>query len=130
MAQGDPAKNGRKAGSKKRGRAKGPAVSAEQPHGGEQQRFPVCHKGKTLVLPLPAVLAHLDHGDTAGTCGSLQGGACVSLLQICHPSFNPCCDKAACAAAQKDEGSALHFCLDKGCTSDQECLTRYPDDPD
>jgi hypothetical protein len=75
MAQADPAKNGRKAAGKKRGRAKGPAVSPEQPLGGDQQRFPACHKRKTLVLPLPAVLAHLDHGDTAGTCGSLQGGA-------------------------------------------------------
>src|SRR3712207_96217 len=30
---------------------------------------PICHKGKTLYLPDPAIEAHLDnHGDSLGVC--------------------------------------------------------------
>jgi hypothetical protein len=34
-----------------------------------QNKVAVCHKGKnTLMLPEPAVQAHLNHGDTLGPC--------------------------------------------------------------
>ncbi len=28
----------------------------------------ICHKGKTMELPEPAVQAHLGHGDSLGPC--------------------------------------------------------------
>lgn len=31
-------------------------------------RFPICHRGHTLELPLPAFIAHLLHGDRPGPC--------------------------------------------------------------
>ena len=31
-------------------------------------RVPVCHKGHTIVIPEPAIPAHLMHGDTIGAC--------------------------------------------------------------
>ena len=33
-----------------------------------QDKVMVCHKGKTMELPAPAVKAHLNHGDTVGAC--------------------------------------------------------------
>jgi len=33
-----------------------------------KNKVPICHKGKTKNVPLPAVAAHLAHGDTAGPC--------------------------------------------------------------
>jgi hypothetical protein len=32
---------------------------------------PICHKGKTLYLPDPAIGAHLGHGDSLGVCGEV-----------------------------------------------------------
>jgi hypothetical protein len=34
-----------------------------------QNKVEVCHKGKkTLLIPEPAVAAHIGHGDTVGPC--------------------------------------------------------------
>lgn len=30
--------------------------------------FTICHKGKNMTLPLSAIPAHIDHGDTWGPC--------------------------------------------------------------
>ncbi len=48
-------------------------VAAAQPdkakaYGYGLERQPICHKGKTLYLPKPAIGAHLGHGDTSGVC--------------------------------------------------------------
>ena len=32
------------------------------------QRVAVCHNGHTIMIPPPAVPAHLAHGDTLGPC--------------------------------------------------------------
>ncbi len=47
-----------------------PAVGQQSPPVGQQSppRVTICHKGKTLTLPQPAVQAHLRHGDTLGPC--------------------------------------------------------------
>ncbi len=47
-----------------------PAVGKQSPPVGEQSppRVTICHKGKTLTLPEPAVQAHLGHGDMLGPC--------------------------------------------------------------
>ena len=52
-----------------------PAVSQDSPPVGEQSppRMAVCHNPgrpgqKTLILPAPAVEAHLRHGDLPGPC--------------------------------------------------------------
>ena len=43
-----------------------------------QGKIPVCHKGQTLFLPPPAVLAHVLHGDTLGPCEE------PVKIPICH----------------------------------------------
>jgi hypothetical protein len=106
--------------------------------GADQPKVPVCHKGKTLLLPYPAVPAHLDHGDTLGSCGTSltqpppPTGGCTPLLQICWPTWlggNPCCDaNAECHYVNGDVPA--FFCLDAnkaGCTSDTECRARFTD---
>jgi hypothetical protein len=131
LAQADPATTGRKAGATSRGRGK----REDAP---EQSTFPVCHNGKTLMLPIPAVQAHLNHGDMLGACGSTisqppQGtGQCTPLLQVCWPSWlggNACCDaNAECLPANLTVPA--FFCLDKSttaCTSDAECQARFTD---
>jgi hypothetical protein len=35
-------------------------------------RQPICHNGKTLYLPEPAINAHLNHGPLRGVCGTPQ----------------------------------------------------------
>lgn len=52
---------------------KGKAGVAQYAYGpaGKQygkNRVAVCHKGKTIRIALPAVKAHLKHGDTLGAC--------------------------------------------------------------
>ncbi|MCA1719322.1 MAG: hypothetical protein LC781_21705 [Actinobacteria bacterium] len=53
------------------------AAQAQGQHGKGQgkayglDRQPVCHNGKTLYLPAPAVVAHERHGDTAEECGDV-----------------------------------------------------------
>jgi hypothetical protein len=37
-------------------------------HAYGKNKVPICHKGKTKFVPLPAVAAHLAHGDTPGPC--------------------------------------------------------------
>ncbi len=37
-----------------------------------QEKVAVCHKGKTLYLPKPAVQAHMKHGDKSGACKKKQ----------------------------------------------------------
>jgi hypothetical protein len=32
------------------------------------QKYPICHNGNTLYLPLPGYTAHLLHGDQPGVC--------------------------------------------------------------
>ena len=52
-----------------------PAVGKQSPPVGQESppRVAVCHKPgtpnqKTMTLPLPALGAHLGHGDTLGPC--------------------------------------------------------------
>jgi hypothetical protein len=33
-----------------------------------QYRVAICHKGHTIVIAMPALKAHLAHGDTVGRC--------------------------------------------------------------
>ena len=33
-----------------------------------QQKVTICHKGTTISIAEPAVRAHLEHGDTLGSC--------------------------------------------------------------
>ena len=33
-----------------------------------QEKVAICHKGKAMSVPTPAVDAHLSHGDTLGAC--------------------------------------------------------------
>jgi hypothetical protein len=33
-----------------------------------QNKVTICHKGKTMQVPEPAVKAHTGHGDTLGPC--------------------------------------------------------------
>jgi hypothetical protein len=37
-------------------------------YGYGQDRVTICHKGKTNVVAVPALAAHLAHGDTVGPC--------------------------------------------------------------
>jgi len=34
----------------------------------DDEKVTICHKGNTIRVGRPAVRAHLDHGDTIGTC--------------------------------------------------------------
>ncbi len=38
------------------------------PPAGPPAAVVICHKGKTMELPEPAVQAHLGHGDSLGPC--------------------------------------------------------------
>lgn len=46
---------------------KGAQVSAAQYQYGKN-KVPICHKGKTKMVPPPAVPGHRRHGDTLGPC--------------------------------------------------------------
>ena len=50
------------------------SAASAQPGNGKalgHSKQPVCHNGKTLFLPTPAVDAHVRHGDLPGECGGL-----------------------------------------------------------
>jgi hypothetical protein len=54
-------------------------VAGAQPGNGYAyglDRQPICHNGKTLDLPKPAIEAHLNHGDNEGACGPEAPTAC------------------------------------------------------
>lgn len=44
----------------------GPEARAQGAQG--QERVTICHRGRTMRVPRPAVQAHLNHGDTLGAC--------------------------------------------------------------
>jgi hypothetical protein len=35
-------------------------------------KMPMCHNGNNIEVALPAVAAHLNHGDTLGLCPTIQ----------------------------------------------------------
>ena len=57
-----------KAKGKGNGKAKGKGNGGEkgQKHG--HDKVVICHKGKTMEVPAPAVPGHEKHGDTLGPC--------------------------------------------------------------
>jgi len=46
----------------------GAAQNGDGGGGNGQQKVTLCHKGKTLTVGVPALTAHLRHGDTEGPC--------------------------------------------------------------
>lgn len=36
--------------------------------------FAICHKGRDMQVALPAMIGHLTHGDSIGSCGGGGGG--------------------------------------------------------
>jgi hypothetical protein len=105
----------------------------------KRQKVTLCHQPgtpaqQTLVVPAPAVPAHLGHGDRLGPCeGTTPEGKCVPLLQACVPLVgNPCCDaNASCveSAAGDIAGAPDFACRDNSptdCTSDAACQARFP----
>jgi hypothetical protein len=54
----------------------------------DQDREAMCHKGQNFDFVTPSVQAHLNHGDTKGTCGGEAGpgdmdGMTVVLIMRC-----------------------------------------------
>ena len=52
---------------------RGYPASARADSQGGQERYYVCHNGRTRTLPEPAVRAHLNHGDRLGACRRDRG---------------------------------------------------------
>ena len=58
---------------------------------GPPQKVTLCHKGRTISVPEPAVAAHLAHGDTLGPCpgGNERGNNGVGNGEDPQPPGNP-----------------------------------------
>jgi hypothetical protein len=50
------------------------AVAFAAQGGGGQEKTAVCHKGHTLAVPTPVLVAHERHGDTEGACPAEDAG--------------------------------------------------------
>jgi hypothetical protein len=96
--------------------------------GHDHPKFPVCHDGKTLVLPLAAAQAHLVHGDRAGRCDVPPRGTCAPLGNVCSVPFgNPCCAPSACTQViPNTKFSLVTICMGKSCASTDQCAALFP----
>ena len=82
--------------------------------GGSEQKVLVCHKGKkTLTVGAPALVAHLGHGDTEGSCPTDAGGGGgegQDKVPVCHKGRMTLTVAAPAWAAHERHGDTLGAC--------------------
>lgn len=96
-----------------------------------ETRIEVCHlppgnpgNYHTLVIPAPAVKAHLAHGDLLGACGNYCGLFCSTGNKCAQDTgtFDPATGRCACSSVPVDCSPTSPCLTAAGCDPVQGCL--------